>query len=86
MIRVSVDYACHHVHHTKKKPEVVFYKPSGWEVYGGHNEFQLVQLAKSWFGDRHLFNDLDHHHGFLLPGSWLILVEHVRSRGFRWCE
>eukprot|EP00434_Breviolum_minutum_P040048 symbB.v1.2.035580.t1/scaffold4828.1/size34219/4 len=38
----------------------------------------MVQLAKSWFGDRHLFNDLDHHHGFLhrldVPSSGLVLL------------
>lgn len=49
--------------------EVVFYKPSGWEVYGGHNQLQLVEVAKSLFGHQALFDDVTHHHGFLQPVS-----------------
>ena len=50
-------------------PEAVFYKPPGWEVYGGHNQLQLVDAAQRLFGRRRLFEDVGHHHGFLYRGS-----------------
>ncbi|CAK9098822.1 Pentatricopeptide repeat-containing protein At5g02860 [Durusdinium trenchii] len=56
----------------------VFYKPPGWEVYGGHNQLQLVDAAQRLFGRRRLFEDVGHHHGFLhrldVPSSGLVVL------------
>lgn len=59
--------ACSCWRRTIGTPKVVFYKPSGWEVYGGHNQLQLMEVAQRLFGRRALFDDVAHHHGFLTP-------------------
>ena len=54
------------------------YKPRAWEVYGGHSRLQLVAFAQDRFGDRQIFRDASHHHGFLhrldVPSSGLVVV------------
>ena len=54
------------------------YKPRGWEVYGGHSRLQLVAFAQDRYGDRQIFRDASHHHGFLhrldVPSSGLVVV------------
>ena len=53
------------------------FKPSGWEVYGGHSRLQLVTFIQSRFGNRRIFEDAQHHFGFLhrldVPSSGLIV-------------
>ena len=44
---------------------MVVRKLSGWEVYGGHNQLQLVEVVKELYGQRKLFADASHNHGFL---------------------
>ncbi|CAJ1413945.1 unnamed protein product [Effrenium voratum] len=53
-------------------------KACGWEVYGGHSPRQLADLAKTCWGQRRIFQDLNHRQGWMhrldVPSSGLLVL------------